>query len=437
MTMINPFDPLARPPVAGRRDSVSGLARLRTIPRLIDKVPELAPSAPRRAKLWELSQHLHCSIIGTCLSVADLRRTLGKANLVTDGRTDHELHGDGVLLARQRDGAGKLLHKALDRQHAQAIRQLDKARTPVELSDLWRAAVKRGDIPGPYWATLTHPMATDAVVRQTFGDLHMLSHLVGAANRADIRRLSELEADNARLHAQIARQQDVLRDGFSSRDARIRDLNAILARRIADESVSHDASTELAALTELVADLERRLRAETGRRTANESRFERQGEQLALERHQRMLAEEREAVLRSELEALDFNLARDAETEDQAVAGTANLRDLTLLYVGGRPQQIGHLRSLSAQLGAALLHHDGGVDERSGRLAGLVSRADVVLFPVDCVSHEAVSVVKRLCRLGTKRYVPLRSTGLSSFAAALANLQIDEPGANPAARAAD
>lgn len=71
---------------------------------------------------------------------------------------------------------------------------------------------------------------------------------------------------------------------------------------------------------------------------------------------------------------------------------------------------------------AAFLHHDGGVDDRSGLLAGLVSRADVVVFPVDCVSHEAVTIVKRLCRQTDKRYVPLRSSGTSSFVAALARM---------------
>jgi hypothetical protein len=69
--------------------------------------------------------------------------------------------------------------------------------------------------------------------------------------------------------------------------------------------------------------------------------------------------------------------------------------------------------------GAQFLHHDGGVDDRSGLLAGLVSRADVVMFPVDCVSHEAVVNAKRLCRQMSKPYLPLRSTGISSFVAAL------------------
>ena len=49
-----------------------------------------------------------------------------------------------------------------------------------------------------------------------------------------------------------------------------------------------------------------------------------------------------------------------------------------------------------------------------------MSRADLIVFPVDCVSHEAVTLVKRLCRQMSKPYLPLRSTGLGSFVSALA-----------------
>jgi len=103
-----------------------------------------------------------------------------------------------------------------------------------------------------------------------------------------------------------------------------------------------------------------------------------------------------------------------------AADGSAPL-SATVLYVGGRPAQIGHLRLLAERFGAKFLHHDGGSEERGGLLPGLVSRADAVLFPVDCVSHTAMSLVKRLCRQGGKPLVPLRSTGLAPFCAALQN----------------
>ena len=104
-----------------------------------------------------------------------------------------------MLLANLRDGRGKLLHKALDKRHRLVIGRFEKARTIDEVRALWRDAVKQGDIPGAYWAALTHAATNDALIREIFGEVHMLSHLVGAANRADIRRLGELEAENVAL----------------------------------------------------------------------------------------------------------------------------------------------------------------------------------------------------------------------------------------------
>jgi hypothetical protein len=95
------------------------------------------------------------------------------------------------------------------------------------------------------------------------------------------------------------------------------------------------------------------------------------------------------------------------------------LSNRTLLYVGGRQAQIGYLRAFAERSGALFLHHDGGIEERAGLLQGLISRADAVLFPVDCISHAATSVIKRTCRQSGKPFLPLRGAGLAPFCAAL------------------
>jgi len=399
-----------------------------TPPLLIGKSRVTAPAVPvvpRRTRLWELSSHLHCSIIGTCLSTAELRQALAKTKPTADVATEHELHGMGVTVAGLHDAAAKLLHKALDKRHHLTLRQFEKAKTVEELRALWRAAVKHGDIPGAYWAVLTHAVASDQLVREVFGEVHMLSHLVGAANRADIRRLSRLEAENAELRTKAQRQQDQLRDGIASRDTRIRDLSALLARKVAEAAntaSAEDAASEQATLTRLVGELERRLTAEGNRRANLERRAERLADELRQEREQRGAAAQRERALREELEAIEATLAAAPSRQDEDAA--IGLAGLALLYVGGRPGALIHLRALAEQLGAAFLHHDGGIEDRGGLIAGLIHRADVVMFPVDCVSHAAVGMVKRLCRQAGKPYLPLRSAGVGSFMAALGRAAI-------------
>ena len=161
----------------------------------------------RRARLWELNGTFYCSIIGTCLSTTDLRQVLKKLGLAEAGSlSDHEIHKYGVTLAGQREGCGKFLQKALDKKHHLFIARFDRAKSESELVGFWEEACRNGDIPGSYWAVLTHPLAGDALKKRVFGEVHMLSHLVGAANRADIRRLAVLEEEASELRAKIERR---------------------------------------------------------------------------------------------------------------------------------------------------------------------------------------------------------------------------------------
>jgi molybdate transport system regulatory protein len=49
-------------------------------------------------------------------------------------------------------------------------------------------------------------------------------------------------------------------------------------------------------------------------------------------------------------------------------------------------------------------------------------RADVLLFPIDCISHDAVATLKRLCRQLEKPYLPLRAASLATLASSLAGI---------------
>ncbi|MGH6939593.1 DUF2325 domain-containing protein [Hypericibacter sp.] len=381
--------------------------------------------APRRRRLWELSGYLHCSIIGTCLSTAELRQTLIKAQMIpTSTATDHDLHGEAVRAAGRHDAPAKALHKALDRRHGLSIKRFTRAKSEDEVRRLWEQAVEQGEIPGAYWAALTHPQANDALIRRVFGDVHMLSHLVGAANRADIRRLRQLEADNAELQAKTARQQEQLRDGISSRDGEIRTLRQLLADALsqapadASEEASPDVASEQATLTRMIADLERRLAAETRRRERTEEKLA--AVEASLDEATTALTrlERSDRALRDEIEATEAALAA-AQGQDSSRREPIDLGGRSVLYVGGRAGQTPHFRLAAEQCHASLLHHDGGIEDHMTLLAGLISRADLVMFPVDCISHGAVATIKRLCRHAAKPYLPLRSASLASFIAGL------------------
>jgi hypothetical protein len=380
----------------------------------------------RRRRIWEITGQLHCSIIGTCLSTTELRQIFIKMQLPGVHReTDHELHVRAMLVAGKRELASKLLQKALDRRHRSAITQFSRAQDAEEVRTLWLNAVQRAEIPGGYWAVLTHPLSTENLVRQVFGEVHMLSHLVGAANRADIRRLRELEGENAVLQEKVARQQSQLRDAVVKRDATIAGLNEMLGKAIAAAQNVPGPTTACAdeieqqTTAQLIAELRRRLASEVANREKIERRLGTLTAERDSERQQCRVAEQRELELKQELEMAEFSLSTQLPAGEGGSGAAVTLNGVVLLYVGGRAHQIAQLRALAERSGASFLHHDGGIEDRSGLLEAYLSRAHAVLFPVDCVSHNAVTTVKRVSRYAGKPYLALRSSGLTSLAAAL------------------
>jgi hypothetical protein len=91
-----------------------------------------------------------------------------------------------------------------------------------------------------------------------------------------------------------------------------------------------------------------------------------------------------------------------------------------VLYVGGRTNQVPQLKAVVERIGDVFLHHDGGIEHSMTLLPGLIGRADIAMFPIDCISHDAMGTVKRQCRLTGTPFVPLRLSSLACLLSGLA-----------------
>jgi Uncharacterized protein conserved in bacteria (DUF2325) len=400
------------------------------LPRL-DNLPGLRDEPdPRRKRLWELDPTLHCSIIGTCLTQGELREILRRIarrerfNVLAS--SDHDLHSLGVRLAERRDGPGKLLHKALDRRHGAAIKRFASARDESSLEAQWEAALASGAVPGGYWALLTHPRCSRRLVIRAFGEVHMLSHLVGGSNRADIQRLRILEEENAQLQAELSAQRRGWRHALAERDARVRDLEArphtLAGSHAAPERAPAPPPIALqVAVRDKLAALEARLTKEIERRAMAEERWREAEAKRAADAERRTAIETEIVNLRAEADALQEQLRSLLGAPDQAdrVAPLLDLGGARVLVIGARRAEIAHWRVLVERCSGELLHHDGGVEDNIAGLGGLVSRADIILLPADCVSHVAMWSARRLAAQLGKPFRPMRTASLAAFTHAL------------------
>ena len=114
------------------------------------------PAAKRRTAIYDMHHSVHCSIIGTCLSSAELRRLMVKLGIAgSETAGDHDLHKQGVTLAGRAQGGGKLIQKALDRRHEAAR----AAAVPLHLDDAAHLASRQGGGIGAVAAVHAHASA--------------------------------------------------------------------------------------------------------------------------------------------------------------------------------------------------------------------------------------------------------------------------------------
>ena len=403
-----------------------------------DCPPETKPST-RRRMLWEIWDGYHCSICGTCLSFAELGKIAAKAGFRFEpDESEHCVHGHFVQLAGKAGRVAKLTHKIMDRKYRIAIERFRRAKTDTQIAEFWNRALQEGDVPGPYWALMTHPRTSPELMVRAFGEVHMLSHLAGATNRADIRRLRALEGERREMSEKLAAMQLRLSEREDEHRRLAREQAALVRELRSRLQAAEAAGARIAEMARRVREFEqgRELRGVRARSAALESELEDVKRECRSESQRRSSLEEAIADLRSAhrelsitnetlsnecnvLESLLRSGVCDSNDASAAPGGEVDLCGRRIAYVGGRPGTVGRFRALVERLNGRLVYHDGGLEDHEGQLGRILGQADIVVCPVDCVSHRASLRAKQFCKRTGKPFVPLRSTGLSSFVAGL------------------
>jgi hypothetical protein len=378
----------------------------------------------------------HCSVIGTCLSLAELRGLCCRLSVTAAAPlTDYELHRSFVGVAGGRTRAARRLHKHLDRKYRATIRRYARALSDTALAGLWDEAVESGAPAGAYWALVTHPRASRALCDRAYGDVHMLSHRAlekqGAAVRLDRQELTRLRHSAVALTRQLADAATRSTAQVAARDATIHQLQEQLAQA---RAATRDLQATQARLenTPPVHRLRNQVENYAARLAAERLRAERaeaaagEWRQMAMEQGDRHLRLERQlAELGAERDALEAKLdellSADCVGRGTCAADT-NLRGRCILYVGGIDRQCGRFRDLVERRNGRFVHHDGGLHDGRLRLGSILPQADAVFCPVDCVSHDAAKRVKQFCKRHGKRLVLLPRASLAAFTRGLSEV---------------
>lgn len=384
-------------------------------------LPVLAGS--RRRRLWELGSHSHCPVIGVCVPLERVRQLAKKLLVLQGDEDDYTLHCSLVTAAARRNAVAEALHKELEQRFALDVRAAAKAKCRDGLMAWWRERAVGGEIAGALWAMLTHARCDEWLEMRVLGQVHMLQHQLGAAQRVDVTRHRELAAEHqalARDYAEVQRRvtawsQQRAREQQAWEQASMQQRAALIAQQTqlaqAQDQLQHWQSTH--------ADLPER-----------EELRERLAEQVA-----------RNQALQRELNRLSSRPPLAPETAPPAspavpLPARAALEPVPLahrvvLCVGGRGGSVPQYRQAVEGRGAQFLHHDGGEEHKPAQLEPQLAAADLVICQAGCISHDAYWRVKDHCKRHHKRCVFVETPSRSAFERALARAACGEGGEAP------
>ncbi|MEW5964073.1 MAG: DUF2325 domain-containing protein [Pseudomonadota bacterium] len=371
------------------------------------------PPGRRRWCLHEIPGNLQCSILGTCLSHQDLLGFARRLKLaIPAGTSAYDIHSYFVGEAARSGPAARLIQKELDRRFEGQLRRFGRLESEAELAGFWDEAFAGGRVAGAYWALVTSTRVSEQLRKRAFGDVHMLSHALGRTAHASVSRSSELEARVEELEARLQRETSRHQQALAARDGRIRRLEAEAAALRQSPRIALRAAPAIAGRANRAAGLARR--RERALISARERARSAEAENARLQSLLRQIQSRRTGTPGAQ--------RPPSSTCPGAEACRLDLSQRRVLYLGGRTRAIERLKSIAADVNAELLHHDGGLEEAVDLIDGLVTRCDAVFCPIDCISHGACERAKHLCRKLAKPFVPLRSSGASSFKRALHEL---------------
>jgi hypothetical protein len=418
-------------------------------------VPVKKITPRRRRKLWEIGSGHHCSILGTCLRRADLQRFSKKKMFqVESGANDYQIHSALVGFAATRNPKSRVLHKFLEERYRAAVKRYAAIEDGHEVFELWKQDLKRGAVSGAYWAIMTNQSFSSETRTEIYGQNHMMSHDTVSGNQREQRMHEEIVNKAAMLEEMLLSERKLCLEKQKALDCeraalkKVQKKSMLLAadnKKISEKNAqlkSELAGTTLSAKIENLKEqlLESNKRnvelcaeIETLKRTLedNHNLFDLASDTVEEVELQNALLEESVDMLQQEVFSMEtamlgrMDSSCNCSTCDDENTNRCPGPDLcgkTILYVGGLHKMITHYKQLVENHGGKFLHHDGGKEDSKTILPKMLNTADAVLCPVDCVSHDACSCVKKVCKRYQKPYVMMRSSGLSSLTRGLTEI---------------
>ena len=400
----------------------------------IPPTPEVAArTVVRRLPFWEADECFKCPVVGLCLNLAEQKRLLRKTGVAVKKRTPFEVHEILVAGGHQENRLSRKVDRMLERKFGPATAALFALDSQAFLAH-FKSAFETGDYAGPVWAAAVNPQLPMDTKREIFGEIHMTMHQHGAEHlrtkqkiarqQTEIDKLRQHLTETARGHRDLQKRYECLhhaqaglKAGLAIAKRESQHLREALAERDKGTTLDQEnrwLKAELEALRSRLADKQCLVVAlkEKQRRLAAE-----------LDRQQELNAHFRKEIQEAMSGALTCKTC-------DAQCPAYDLCQRRIFIVGGMTRMESLYRGLIEGSGGIFDYHDGYLHKGARHLESRLRRADVVLCPVSCNSHNACSVVKSLAKKHNKTVHMLANSSLNTVSRAIWGEQSDQHSLN-------
>lgn len=392
--------------------------------------PDLSKNFPTQDEetplhFWEIPEFFQCPVVGMCLTLADQKQVLKKTKISPKNISPFEIHEAVVASSACENRVSRRVDRLLQRKfgkQATSLFELDES----EFFNHYRSADAAGDHAAAVWATAAHPTLPLTIKREIFGEIHMSMHFSGEERLKMKRKLScrEDELKDLRCsHKKIAQQKRTFEKEIQDLKQSQNSLKNAL--RVAEKELTQSKKSHVNndVLVYAVGSEGERLFLRRELEGLYECNRRQQRQIEALAEKNRTLASklgcqcELNRRIRQETRTIISELI--AKTRCDQSCPSFDLCQKRILIVGGMSRMETLYRELIEASGGIFEYHDGYMKKGSRQLESRLRRADMVLCPVNCNSHNACSAVKRLAKKHQKPVQMLANSSLQAISRAI------------------
>lgn len=376
-------------------------------------------------RFWETDHFFKCPVIGTCLSITEQKRLLKKEGISVKEMGLFEIHEALVGSSEKENSLSRRIDLWLNRKFK---REIDAffGLSESEFMGVWKGRFRAGDIEAIFWVAAIRSDLSIMARRTIFGDIHMQMHLNARQGGKERQQLACRQKENQKLDNKL---REAASAGRSLRKENERLKGETEELRKAFDSLKSEKQELERGVSEIqevdlvdgIREENEQLQAELKKLLEQNRKYQQQIKSLE-DKNNHVLSKldkqrEMNGHLRKEMEIVTTQILALNRCDETCPA--FDLCRKRILIVGGITKMEFLYRQLIEENGGTFEYHDGYMNRGSSGLENRVRRADVVLCPVNCNSHTACLMVKKLGKKYDKPVEMLSGSSVNAISQAL------------------